>query len=142
MKRNRFLSWLFAFTALTVFFTSCEDDAIKPVLDLTGGTFVSAEFTSSGTATLTLAFENANMEVEKLEWSAADFGVQLPVKYTVEMSAAGDFSDAFVMGTTSTTSLSITDKDFNDAVLATWCVRVLTLLLLFDEFDDCWFVVS
>ena len=102
----------------TTSLTGCVDNNPVPVLGDPAG-FVAPELINATTGGPTaLLPADATTEFEKFEWSAADFGVDLPVQYTIEMSM-DDFTTIETLTSKSASlSASITVEDYNDAANA------------------------
>ncbi|MDX2301683.1 MAG: SusF/SusE family outer membrane protein [Microscillaceae bacterium] len=99
--------------------SSCEDDRTLPVLDLSGNTnFAPAVLISSATGNLgTLNADVFEDVVATFEWQSADFGVQAPLSYDLEMALENTFTTVEKLGTTSKTKLEIKGETLNNALL-------------------------
>jgi len=84
--------FLFAFAAILLCFTACEEESFDPVLTLGAAPAVSAP--ADGTS-FVIEESTADDDFATFTWSAADFGFDAGTSYSVEMALAGtDFADA------------------------------------------------
>jgi len=97
---------------------ACEDNSPVPVLG-TPDTFVAPVITNAATSSATFVFtpDLAAEEYETFTWDKVDYGANIPVLYTVEISLTTDFANSSVLGKTASASLTISVEDFNNAVL-------------------------
>lgn len=114
-KQYIFLGLLLVFALF-----SCEDAGLEPetVVRLNGAPNITAP--SSGT-TFTLDESEQENAITSFEWTAADFGFQAAVTYSIEIDQKGsDFANAISLGSTNTTSITdITIGKVNSILLAT-----------------------
>ncbi|MDN5203630.1 SusF/SusE family outer membrane protein [Fulvivirgaceae bacterium BMA10] len=97
--------------------TSCEEEELGPKLG-DSNSFSAPKLSNSATSTpVELNADNAQNLFEEFSWSKANYGVNIPVDYLLELSATTDFSEVLNLANTKTTSATITVEDFNDAVL-------------------------
>lgn len=98
--------------------SSCfEEQEIGPVIG-DSSTFVSAELLNDATANPTvLEPDNASDTFEIFEWTKSNFGVNIPINYSLQISSDVDFTDPIVLETTAGTTASITEDDLNDLML-------------------------
>ena len=95
--------------------TSCqEEEKISHTLSSDPSTFVAPAFTNPASGSAILEFDNANEVFETFSWSAADYGLTLPVRYTLEVADNDAFTDALVPGdnlTSTTASYTVTQAN-------------------------------
>jgi starch-binding outer membrane protein SusE/F len=111
---RKYLTLLLAFALLA---QSCSDDALDPVVKLGGAPAI---LSPAGGAAFVLEEANAANILSGFSWSAADFGFDAAVTYTLEVDKAGnDFAEAVTLGVTSGLSLdNITVEKLNAIMLA------------------------
>lgn len=119
MKNLQFklLTLFLAFLLIGV--ESCKDESVKPVL-ADASKFIAQSITNSATTTagVVLTPQNVNDVFEVFEWSKANFGANVSTDYTLEISNDDTFTNVKVLGTSSSTKLSVTKGKFNEAMLA------------------------
>lgn len=119
MKKLNIFKYLATFGVIVAFVLACEDDRPLPTLSSDVSTFISPVMENPASKDpLELLPENAAETYEVYKWSRADYGVQLPVNYILEVDSSDSFSTPVELANTGTTSAEITVEDFNDAVLA------------------------
>lgn len=99
-------------------FTACEPkDELTPVLLIGPAPAISSP--AAGT-NLVLEEANADNVMPDFTWSAADYGFQAAVNYSLQMAKAGtEFADPILIGTTKTTQISgMTVGEFNAILIA------------------------
>ncbi len=77
---------LFAFAAILLCFTACEEETFDPVLSLGEAAIIA---TPADGASIVIAEGTQNDEFATFTWSAADFGFPAGTSYSVEMDLAG-----------------------------------------------------
>ena len=119
MKTINIFKFLAIFTVIGAFILACEDDRPLPTLSSDVSTYISPAFENpASTDPEELVPENAENPYETFVWSKADYGVQLPVNYILEVDSSTAFTNPIELATTATTSSEISVEDFNDAILA------------------------
>lgn len=119
MKKLNILKYLATFGVIVAFVLACEDDRPLPTLSSDVSTYTSPIMENPASKDpLELTPENATQTYEVYKWSRADYGVQLPVNYILEVDSSEAFSAPVELANTGTTSAEITVENFNDAVLA------------------------
>lgn len=112
MKITRYI---IAAAAMLTTLTACNSDIEKVTYNpssASSGQLVASETDIHLTAATT------KQEVLDLNWGESDFGIPVAVKYTLEMDKrGGDFTNAYIVASTSGTELSLTGKELNEAVL-------------------------
>lgn len=109
---------LFLLGLTVLAFSACKDDELDPVLKVNG----TPAFTSpAGGTTQVLTPANASEVFANFAWTAADFGFNAAVTYTVEMDIAGkNFAEPVVVGSTTGLALSgITNEKINTFLFVT-----------------------
>lgn len=101
-----------------VIFTSCEDDDPKTTIEEKDP--VAPVITSPVDGfTSTITAENLSENVT-IAWDAADYNLTLAVSYQVQMDmASASFASPVNLGSTSETSLSVSNEDLNAAIVTT-----------------------
>jgi hypothetical protein len=98
--------------AIAFVFSSCDETVLDPVVRV--GPPVELSSSASGS---TMEFTESNLDdpFATFSWTAADFGFQAAVDYTLEMDVAGnDFSDPVSLGVTSGLSMeNVTNERIN-----------------------------
>lgn len=114
--KNRFLAIILGIAAIAI---SCKDDeGVRPTIDLESAEFTAPEFSNDATGTTVLEFDNAATQYEEFEWSAADYGVSIPVEYTIEADVDATFSNPTEVATgLRSTSYTMTVNDANGLAL-------------------------
>jgi len=117
MMKNILISAIAAI-GISVLIYSCKEDAIGPIIDLTGTNFVAPSINNAATGGPTdLLPENADNTFEEFTWTTAEYGVQIPINYVLEIDSANNFPKPYQLTKTANTSFSINVTKFNDAVL-------------------------
>lgn len=100
----------------SLFLTSCVEKLFDPVLEIGPAPSISAP---AAGASFELMEDNAENIMTVFSWSAADFGFQAGVDYTVEIDVAGnDFADPTTLGIVSGLSLEdVTVGTMNNIML-------------------------
>jgi hypothetical protein len=96
---------------------SCDEEAVKPVVDITGANSVSPALTNAATGSGELSLANANETFETFIWSAASYGQDLAVSYSLEMDVTEAFTSATTLKTTEDLSVSVTQNDVNNTAI-------------------------
>ena len=110
MKKYLFLS-----LAAALFLTACSDKETGPVLSLGNAPAISSP--TNGTS-IVLTEATAAESFPAFTWSAADYGYDAAVTYTVEMDVAGNnFADPLVVGTVNKTELTVNNEKINNLML-------------------------
>jgi hypothetical protein len=110
--------YLFLLGLTVLAFTACKDDEFGPVLKVNG----TPAFTSpAGGTAYVLTSANASEKFADFSWTAADYGYDAAVTYTVEMDLAGsNFAAPVIVGSTTGLSLSgITNEKINTFLFVT-----------------------
>lgn len=116
MKTNKYLFILIAFC--TAFILGCAEDELGPVLG-DSSTFTAPVLKNSPTAeSKEITAENAAENFEEFKWEKAQYGIDLPVDYVLEMDIDEDFSNPKVLGASTTDNLTIINRRFNDVMLS------------------------
>ncbi|MDX1283988.1 MAG: SusE domain-containing protein [Draconibacterium sp.] len=108
---------LIAILVLGIAFSSCiyKDEMGDPVI----GTAFNAPTLNDVSGTFVFTEEKADDVFQTFSWSAADFGFQAAINYTVQIDFTGNsFASAVDLVTTSNTEYSITVGDLNQKLLA------------------------
>ena len=105
---------LAAFAGL--FLGGCKDDEFGPVLKIGNAPAFTAP---AANASFVLTESKANDEFAKFTWSAADFGYEAGVSYSIEMDKAGNnFADPINIGTVNALKLEgVTNGKINNILL-------------------------
>lgn len=107
---------LFFLTFISLAFYSCDDEVDEPQIsaDPTAALITSP----ADGATITITEESLLNEL-KIEWEAADYGVNTPVTYVVEIdSATNGFEWPVVLSTTNETLFTLTMQEFNNKLIS------------------------
>lgn len=97
--------------------TACDPKTFDPVLSL--GNIQSAAITSPTAGTAIVITEADADKVATFQWSAADYGFQAAVTYSLQADLeGGDFSDPIGLATTNGTSVDLVYADLNAALLS------------------------
>ncbi len=119
MKNIKIYQFLAALVMMALVVTSCEDDKVLPTLSSDSSTYGAPVMENPATKDpIELLPENAGDLFESFKWSKADYGIQVPVGYILEMDSSNSFSAPVELSKTNTLSADITVEDFNDAVLS------------------------
>ena len=94
----------------------CEDEAFGPVLRVGNAPgFVSPD----GGSSYILEETKAEEVLTTFQWTAADFGFQAGVKYTVEIAMAGtNFASPITLGVVNALELAVTQQQINNILLS------------------------
>ena len=92
---------------LLLSFSSCEQN--DEVVFVAGSS--SINFTNSFLSEYLLSFPTSSNIAERFTWNSPDVGVPTNLTYTLEVSLMGDFSDASVVGATSSNEIAVTIGD-------------------------------
>ncbi|MDX1637564.1 MAG: SusE domain-containing protein [Balneolaceae bacterium] len=103
---------IFAVVALA----SCDKDELGPVMSSDPGA-PSITSPESGQS-YDLTADQAEDTLLTFEWTEPDYGFPSAPTFAVEMSMAGDFSDAVELGTTNQTALSVVVSGMNNTLLS------------------------
>lgn len=109
--------YILSILAIAVLFTACKEKENDPVINL--GAVPVLTSPSAGTL-FTLDETTADELLAGAVWSAADFGYQAGITYSLEIDEVGnDFSEAITLGATSELSLeNLTQGKLNNILLA------------------------
>ncbi len=127
---------------LAVFGWSCEEDLVEKAV--INDVITPSDVTALSSDSYTLDFDQSSADFETFSWSAADYGVNLSVTYSVEMGVSGAaFDQVQVLGTTQDLSLTVTNGDINTAVLnlgaepaTSFDVEVRVVAIVEGDIDD------
>ena len=102
---------------IAVLFTACKEKEIDPRINLGAAPVI---MTPSAGASFVLDSNSLASIVTDVEWTAADFGYQAGITYSVEVDAKGnDFADPTLLGTSTTLSYEeLTTGRLNNILLA------------------------
>ena len=116
MKLSNIYSYLSL--AFAVLLMACEDDRVLPTL-ADPEVFEHPSMANDPTgSTVELSFEDAAMVFEEFTWSASDYGVGVPVKYTLQVDSDDTFETPFILASDlSGTTASVTVGEVNSASL-------------------------
>lgn len=144
MKKNRIIT--FFMLVATAWLLGCEEELDKAVFSQNSDDYIAPEITSSATKPeVVFTATNTENHYETLTWTPADYGVNISVKYIVQIDDDEDFTNPKVLGTTFTDSLSVTNGMLNNAILslgygngdnADVNIRVLSMLNDFNVSTD------
>ncbi len=110
MKKYLFLSLVAA-----LFLTACSDKETDPVLTLGNAPAIGSP--ANGTS-IVLTEATAAESFPTFTWSAAEYGYDAAVTYSVEMDVAGNnFADPLVVGTVNKTELTVNNEKINNLML-------------------------
>lgn len=112
MKLNYFM----LLAAVLFGFTACGDETFDPVLNLGAASTISAP---ADGLSFVITEETAGDEFATFTWSAADFGVQTGITYTLQVDLAGnDFAEpTAVVPATTATSASVLNSAINSLLI-------------------------
>lgn len=97
--------YLFSLLAFAVLMSACKDDELGPVLQNGSGLALTSP---AANAAFVLTEADADKVFSKFTWSAAEYGFDAAVVYTLELDKAGnDFKEPATVGTTN--GLELTD---------------------------------
>lgn len=114
MKKINILPIIMLLGMVTLF--SCEDDKLNPVFD---GEVTPSAITAPGTGTNLVLSKAQALETVTFTWSAADYGLQLPANYILQIDkAAGDFSAPVDVFKTADLAKELTFAEFNSKLIA------------------------
>lgn len=108
---------LFAFAAILLCFTACEEQVFDPVLTLGNAASISAP--ADGTSIVIVEGTEDN-EFATFTWSAADFGFPAGISYSVEVDLAGNnFAEAqAIVPAVSTTQAMVDNGEVNNFLIS------------------------
>ena len=110
--------YLFAAVASLMMFTACESDLDGVTYDPNNENVKSGELTASASDIVLTAATNKQTVLE-LSWSKSDFAIPVAVTYFVQMDYKGeDFSNAYTLASSTSTSVSFLGNELNKAFLA------------------------
>lgn len=110
MKKYLFLS-----LAAALFLAACSDKETDPVLTLGNAPGIGSPADGSS---LVLTEATANENFPEFSWTAAEYGFQAAVSYSVEMDKAGNnFADPLVVGTVTSTNLTVKNEKINSLMI-------------------------
>lgn len=102
----------------------CSEDTVKPTLKSTD-TFKAPVLLNEATSSpVEFTADNPGEEFETFEWETADYGVNVPVRYIIEVSQLEDFGSSAIVkqiegsGTSAVRSVSVLNQEMNNAMLA------------------------
>ena len=94
---------------------SCSDD--NDIIQLDSSNFTNPVNTTTGT-TAELSESTQNQIAFTFNWTPASYGVNSPIKYEIEVTdAQGNFDDAKILTSTTSTTFEITGTDLNNFVV-------------------------
>lgn len=103
----------------TAWMLGCTDEMEKVVYKQNKANYTAPEILNEETKpVVVITPENAANHYETIKWTKSDYGVNLAVKYIVQIDDNEDFSNPQSLGTTLRDSLSITNGMLNNAILA------------------------
>lgn len=107
-----------SFACASVFaLSACNDD--EDIIQLDPSTFVAPVVEAPTSNSIVLLEENAASTAMTFKWSAANYGVNTPPKYELQIDVKGDnFENHQVLTSTSTLTADVTVKELNLAVIA------------------------
>lgn len=109
--------YLFAAAALLISITACDSDLDGVTYDPNNENVKSGELTASSNNIVLTAATNKQTVLD-LSWSKSDFAIPVAVTYFVQMDYKGeDFSNAYVLASTTDTSVSFLGNELNKAFL-------------------------
>lgn len=109
--------YLFAAAALLMSMTACDSDLDGVTYDPNNENVKSGELTASSNNIVLTAATNKQTVLD-LSWSKSDFAIPVAVTYFVQMDYKGeDFSNAYVLASTTDTSVSFLGNELNKAFL-------------------------
>lgn len=124
MTISRYWKSLIHLVLILFVITSCEDTSEKPVLP-DEEAFIAPELLFEPGDPVTLLPENDPDNLYEITWRNADYGINVSIRYDVEISDTEDFDDAVRTlvvaegrGASETRSVNVTVKQMNDAMLA------------------------
>lgn len=102
-----------SFACASVFaLSACNDD--EDIIQLDPSTFVAPVVEAPASNSIVLLEENAASTAMTFKWSAANYGVNTPPKYELEIDLAGNnFENAKTVTSTSATTADVTVKELN-----------------------------
>ena len=110
--------YLFAAATSLMMFTACESDLDGVTYDPNNENVKSGELTASASDIVLTAATNKQTVLE-LSWSKSDFAIPVAVTYFVQMDYKGeDFSNAYTLASSTSTSVSFLGNELNKAFLA------------------------
>ncbi|MEM6963982.1 MAG: SusE domain-containing protein, partial [Bacteroidota bacterium] len=109
--------YILTFLSFAVLMTACQEKDLDPVVDL--GAVPTITVPAAG-STFTLDSNSIDNIITTFEWTAADFGYQAGITYSVEVDAAGNnFADPVSLGSSnSLTYEELTVGRLNNILLA------------------------
>lgn len=109
--------YLFAAAVLLMSMTACDSDLDGVTYDPNNENVKSGELTASSNNIVLTAATNKQTVLD-LSWSKSDFAIPVAVTYFVQMDYKGeDFSNAYVLASTTDTSVSFLGNELNKAFL-------------------------
>lgn len=96
---------------------ACQDDELGPVVNLNGAPQITAP---TAGATFTLSEAEADSIISAFTWTAADFGFDAGISYSLQLDKAGNnFAEPVTLGTVNGLTLAdITQGELNNILLA------------------------
>jgi hypothetical protein len=112
-----FKKYMLFFSAALLMFSGCEERVFDPVVNPNGGLVLTNPEPGSN---FVLMEDQASEVFANFTWTAADFGFDAAVTYTLEIDkAAGDFTGPLTLGITNTLGISdITVEKVNTVLLS------------------------
>jgi len=110
--------YLFLLGLTVLAFTACKDDEVGPVLKVKSTPVLTSP---AGGTSYVLTAAKASEVFANFSWSAADYGFDAAITYTIQMDLAGkNFAEPVTVGSTSGLSLSgITNEKINTFLFVT-----------------------
>jgi hypothetical protein len=112
----KYSKYIFISLLTVLFFTACKEDEVGPVIHLNGAPQITAP--TAGTAFLLTEAESDSL-IPAMSWTAADWGLDVPTRYILEIDQAGNnFEDAVALYTGSALAISnLTVADLNNVLV-------------------------
>lgn len=109
--------YILSILAIAVLMTACKEKELDPVINFGAAPSITAP---AAGAVFTLDSNSIDNIVTTFEWTAADFGYQAGITYSIEVDAVGnDFAEAVSIGSTNETMFSdLTVGKLNNILLA------------------------
>ena len=116
MKINKIFTVFIILTG--TFLSSCQDELQKPILS-NPSEFVAPVLNNAAASSesLVVTEEILSELFEDFTWNEADYGVQLPLNYNIQISLTEDFAESFNLVSTPLASSELSVDAFNKVVL-------------------------
>lgn len=116
--KNRF-SLFSLLIGLVIVLNACQKDEIQQAVINDSSDFVAPVLNNNATADSAVFSPDMDANTfEKFSWDRAQYGADLPVNYSLEVSTADTFAVSMKLASTGETSAEVTVKSVNDALLA------------------------